>query len=525
MMKTSRVSASVPVLICLLFAFGVLGTSCTLNGSGDPKSQERQDVEDLITAECNNRMASETALPADPATILEVPTDYATIQEAVDAAGDGDTVYLRNGYYTETVSMTGLGKVHLLGESRSNVIIDGTGFDEGVVWGSGGSVKNLTVTGSSIGIRIRDFAKIFNVNVYGSSEGLHLGFLFNRDQFPAGEQYATEVLCSKLNANGDSGVSFANSFSMLPIRVAYSKIQNNGFTGVRSNGGVLYFDHNLITGNTNFGMWLFVSMFGPELMYTTAYIDHNVFEDQSEGIALTKFGQTIIKYNSLNNHELYPISYYGFEPWDRREQTQISIISNKIRQAAQKGIWVTWGWNMRIENNLIEDASIAGMEIEGMNVSVHNNTILANRYGLYLHTDGRAFMADKTNIRVFNNIFKGGSDAAMALECNNDINFTCADFPLDVRANTVWNAAVTTIGFPFPTNSVSANTLANPLFTNAASGDYSLTAGSPSVDTGVTYSPMDALDADGTSRIKGAWIDRGAFERGTARTRSTDLTQ
>jgi parallel beta-helix repeat protein len=57
-----------------------------------------------------------------PATII-VPDDYATIQAAINAANDGDTIYVRNGTYYENVVVNKT--VSLCGENSSNTIIDG----------------------------------------------------------------------------------------------------------------------------------------------------------------------------------------------------------------------------------------------------------------------------------------------------------------------------------------------------------------------------------------------------------------
>ena len=63
-----------------------------------------------------------------------VPSEYSTIQLAVDAAADGDTIYLSNGIYTENISYSGK-EFFLLGESRNNTIIDrstGYGMQNGI---------------------------------------------------------------------------------------------------------------------------------------------------------------------------------------------------------------------------------------------------------------------------------------------------------------------------------------------------------------------------------------------------------
>jgi parallel beta-helix repeat protein len=56
---------------------------------------------------------------------ITVPDDYASIQEAVDIADDGDTIYVRNGTYFEHVFVDK--SISIIGESPVATIIDGSG--------------------------------------------------------------------------------------------------------------------------------------------------------------------------------------------------------------------------------------------------------------------------------------------------------------------------------------------------------------------------------------------------------------
>lgn len=60
------------------------------------------------------------------AATITVPDDHATIQQAVNAAVSGDTVYVRAGIYYERIAMINK-SVHLQGEGRSTTVIDAGG--------------------------------------------------------------------------------------------------------------------------------------------------------------------------------------------------------------------------------------------------------------------------------------------------------------------------------------------------------------------------------------------------------------
>jgi nitrous oxidase accessory protein NosD len=59
-------------------------------------------------------------------TTIIVPDDYATIQEAINNANEGDTVFVRKGTYYETVIVNKT--ISLVGENAYNTTIDGGGL-------------------------------------------------------------------------------------------------------------------------------------------------------------------------------------------------------------------------------------------------------------------------------------------------------------------------------------------------------------------------------------------------------------
>lgn len=73
------------------------------------------------------------------------PNNYTKIQDAINAATDGDTIFVYNGTYYENVVVDK--SINLVGEDRITTIIDGGGHDDVVLVDTNhAQIMNFTIT-------------------------------------------------------------------------------------------------------------------------------------------------------------------------------------------------------------------------------------------------------------------------------------------------------------------------------------------------------------------------------------------
>lgn len=86
------------------------------------------------------------------AAVLDVPADYPTIQDAVDAAADGDEVHVAPGTYFETVVVVGKSVALIAPGGPDVTTLDGTGLGSIVMLQQAGasSIEGFTITGATM---------------------------------------------------------------------------------------------------------------------------------------------------------------------------------------------------------------------------------------------------------------------------------------------------------------------------------------------------------------------------------------
>ena len=229
-----------------------------------------------------------TPVEAYPATI-KVPDDYPTIQEAIDAAGPGDTIQVAAGTYYERVTVNKT--VTLMGEDPLTTIIDG---DIDVK-----NVSNMVISTFTIihGILL-EYCRNSTINnnvIEGASryaiESLYSeGNTFSNNSILSGDQDGIALFNSSQNFFINNKI-LRNSLD--DIRIVYSG--NNFFSGniISENGesgitlAIQYGCGNIFEGNT-------ISKNDYAILIADAYDNafyHNNFIDN---------GKQIAAYNEMN---------------------------------------------------------------------------------------------------------------------------------------------------------------------------------------------------------------------------------
>jgi titin len=137
----------------------------------------------------------------------DAPADYSTIQDAITAAIDGDTVYVYAGTYNENVVVDKM--ITLQGEDRDTTIIDGIFGDAVFVTANWANITGFTVTGaggggSDGGVELNNVNNCSVKNMYITGNG--------RDGMRVLNTVDSVIEDNIMEGNGDEGIHIQGSF-------------------------------------------------------------------------------------------------------------------------------------------------------------------------------------------------------------------------------------------------------------------------------------------------------------------------
>jgi parallel beta-helix repeat protein len=392
------------------------------------------------------------------ATTIHVPGDKPSIQAAIDAAANGDTVLVADGTYNENIDFKGKAITVKSVNGPAVTIIDGGAMDTVVKF-------STHETSASIlnGFTVRNGA--LAQGSISSGSGIYVA--------GSSPTISNNVISNNLGCAG-SGID---------VDFASPLIQGNTITN-NSQGGC--------SGGTGGGGILIIGASNPQILNNT--ISNNSTGADGGGISLFAAGTPTISGN---------------------------VVSGNVAAGQGGGISMVNDSDAVVLNNVFtgntasQGGGIAALVPSGApGPTLVNNTFFSNSSpagGSEIYLDGFY-----SNTAFFNNIFVGAANQTAVL-CNNGYT---SDVPV-FEHNDTFNPQGTPVGGNCAgVNGTNGNISSDPKFVNPPT-DFHLQSTSPAIDAGSNTAPhLTQKDIAGNDRILdgsghcSATVDLGAYEFG-----------
>jgi len=299
---------------------------------------------------------------------LNTGKNYETIQEAINAANSGNTIYVRNGTYYEHVVVNKT--ISLVGENKSNTIIDGKGSGN-VISVSTNNVNirgftiqssGWTITQSSVYVYHSSGNKISDNIVRNNLYGIHLYY--------SGEN----TVVNNTILDNRYGVSLTSATNNV--------VSNNNFS------------------NNPDGIWL---SFSP---YNT-FSRNNISSSTFNAVSLSTSTDNVFSNNTvLNNNYGFHLTFCGYNTFS----------NNNVSKNEQGFSLSGSSYNTISENNICCN-TVCGVWLGASSDNVFvNNIVVNNRESFHLETS-------EDNTIYHNNFVNTEADTTQQPSCFDSINF------------------------------------------------------------------------------------------------------
>jgi len=308
-----------------------------------------------------------------PTQTIIIPDDYSTIQEAINHANEGDTIYARNGTYYENVVVNKT--VALIGEGKNSTIIDGDGKGHVIdAMANNVVIRDFTITNSKEwdnGIYVYTWNNITiqNNNIVDNFLGVELRESLN-STLSNNRMIGNQLNFLVGGSNLSHFIHDVDSSNLVDGRPVYYWI-NRKNEHVPVDAGYLA----LINCTNIMAKDLYIKNNGGILLVNTnnSTITQNHIERNWCGI--------MVRWSSNNTISLNNITRNTWDGVILNQSFHNTISDNNITINYQRGVVLSYSsYNMVYGNNVTKNQR-EGFDIsESMNNTISGNNISANNY-------------------------------------------------------------------------------------------------------------------------------------------------
>jgi parallel beta-helix repeat protein len=318
------------------------------------------------------------------------PANFTLIQDAINAAGAGDTIRVMSGTYTENIDVNK--PLHLMGENPNNTIVDGGGVGNVItITANNAIVRNFTITNSATSY-YAILCQSHRNNIIRNKITNEYGYGIKLDG-----SNRSNIIANDVNSNGWEGISVSGSSGTL---ISKNMIASNADYGAF--GIVIYnSDNTMVLNNTlvsNEGGGIHIK----ENSHHNTIRGNYISESTGSGIVI---GADICSneptYNIIIRNDVNSNSYNGIE---LIETTDNTITENRIIGNGLNGITIADASFNTIENNIIKDHN-SGSNCFGIcfvlsslshDVTIKGNEISENYHGISIADSYHCLISDNT---------------------------------------------------------------------------------------------------------------------------------
>ena len=262
--------------------------------------------------------------------VIHVPTEYATIQEAINHANSGDTIFVHKGTYYEHVVVNK--SVSLVGEDKDLTIVDGYENDSVILI----TDNNVTVEGFTIkesgnspydsGIRVEHSSGniIKNNKIIDNFDGISFYYSVNN------------LVSGNIILNNSDGIFTYSSSNNMVLK---NTMSSNSYDAI-----VLYYSvNNVVSGNIILNNYDGISFY----YSVNNMVLENNFSNNYDGLGLYFSGNNLVSGNTISNN------YDGIILYHRSSNN--TIFHNNFNNTNQVRTDSTNVWNYGEEGNYWSD--------------------------------------------------------------------------------------------------------------------------------------------------------------------------